>query len=145
MESFLPFIGIPLFFIVFFVLFRYVIPNLSDWRKLAERYGTTLTSTTVDGERVHFGDIKIGGLNMRNMVQGYITEQGLFLTQYLFFQGKQPNLLIPWKAFHRPEQRNILFIKRVRLPIGFPSTISYLEMPEKNYLRFADRLPKRLH
>lgn len=145
MEDFLPFIGIPLVFIVFFVLFRYVIPALSDWRKLAERYSTTLNSTTVEGERIHFGDIKIGSLNMRNMVKGYKTEEGLFLTQYLFFQGKHPNLLIPWEAFHRPEQRNILFIKRVRLSVGFPSIISHLEMPEKNYLRLADRLPKKLN
>jgi hypothetical protein len=143
MEQFLPFLGIPIVFIVFFVLFRYVFPRLGGWSTLAERYSTTLKSSQIDGERINFGEINVGGLNMKNMVRGYKTKEGLFLTQHFFFLGNAPNLLIPWEVFQTPERRDFLFMKRVRLYIGFPSA-TYLEMPEKKYRLLEDRLPKKL-
>lgn len=142
MEQFLPFLGIPLVFIVFFVLFRYVFPRLGGWSTLAERYSTPMKSSQINGERINFGEINVGGLNMKNMVRGYKTKEGLFLTQY-FFLMNGPNLLIPWEVFQTPERRDFLFIKRVRLYIGFPS-MTYLEMPEKKYHQIEDQLPKKL-
>ena len=141
MTDLLPLLGIPVFFIVFVAIFRYLIPRFSDWGKLAERYGTDQAANTVMGERIHFGQLKIGRLRMKNMVKGYKTHRGLFLTQYLFFFGKQPNLLIPWEAFQRPERRKVLFINYVRLPVGNP-VITELEMMESVFNEFADRLPK---
>lgn len=143
MEQFFPFLGIPLVFIVFFVLFRYIFPRLGGWSTLAEQYSTPLKSTQIQGERIKFGEINVGGLNMKNMVRGYKTKEGLFLTQHLFFMGNTPSLLIPWEVFQTPERRDFLFMKRVRLYVGFPSK-TYLEMPEKKYRQIEDHLPKKL-
>lgn len=140
MDDLLPFIGIPIFIVVFMVIFFVVIPNLGDWKKLARHYGTNQRANTVMGERIHFGRINIGGLNLKNMVRGYKTHQGLFLTQFLNFTGTSPNILIPWDEFQAVEERKILFFKTYRLPIGDPQ-VSYLEMSEKHYSVLADRLP----
>lgn len=136
----MPFIGIPIFIAVFMLIFYVVIPNLGGWKKLAKQYGTTQRADTIMGERIHFGEINIGGLNMKNMVKGYKTHKGLFLTQYLFFQGRNPNLLIPWEEFQPAEERKFLFIRRYRIPVGSPQ-VSYLEISARKYELIADRLP----
>ena len=93
-----------------------------------------------DGRAYSFGEINIGGLNMKNMVKGYKTHKGLFLTQYLFFQGPNPNLMIPWEEFQAAEERRFLFIKRYRIPVGNPQ-VSYIDITPRKYALIADRLP----
>ena len=141
MEELLPFVGIPIFIIAFMVIFFVVIPNLGDWKKLARRYPTNQSPKMVTGERIHFGQINIGGLNMKNMVKGYITHKGLFLYQYLDILGRSPKILIPWNEFQSVEVRKILFISTYRVYVGQP-TVSYLELSRRSYDRLADRLPK---
>lgn len=141
MEELLPFIGIPIFIVVFFVVFFVVIPNLGGWKKLAKHYTSNQQANTVMGERIHFGRINIGGLNMKNMVRGYKTHQGLFLTQFLNIFGTSPNLLIPWDEFQPSKEQKMFFFKTYRLPIGNPQ-VSFLEMSEKHYSILADRLPE---
>ena len=141
MEDVLPFVGLPLVIIAFMVIFFVVIPNLGDWKKLAQRYGTNQSPKTVTGEKIHFGQINIGGLNMKNMVKGYKTHKGLFLYQYLDIVGRAPKILIPWDDFQSVEERKILFIKTYRVYVGQPA-VSYLEFSKRNYERLADRLPK---
>lgn len=137
----MPFIGIPIFIAVFMVIFYVIIPNLGGWKKLAKHYATNQDKNTVMGERIHFGEINIGGLNMKNMVKGYKTHKGLFLTQYLFFQGPNPNLMIPWEEFQAAEERRFLFIKRYRIPVGNPQ-VSYIDITARKYALIADRLPE---
>ena len=140
MEDILPFFGVPIMIIAFMLVFIVVIPRLGGWRKLSQKYVTTKKANAIMGERIHFGEINIGGLKLQNMVQGYKTNQGLFLTQYLFFQNQPPNILIPWEEFQPAEERKILFFRRYRIPVGDPQ-VSYLEMSARNYERIADRLP----
>lgn len=139
MEDFLPFIGIPIFFVVFILIFWVVIPNIGGWKKLAQHYGTTQKADTIMGERIHFGEIRVGGINLKNMVKGYKTHKGLFLTQYLFFMGNAKNLYIPWEEFQPAEEVNFLFIKRYKLRIGSPE-VSYIEITKRKYEQLQDRL-----
>ncbi|MEL7247746.1 MAG: hypothetical protein AAFO03_04985 [Bacteroidota bacterium] len=141
MESVFPFAALPLIVIVFVVIFFFVIPNLGDWKKLAQRFSTNHSPKTVTGERIHFGQINIGGLNMKNMVKGYITHKGLFLYQYLDLLERSPKILIPWDDFQSVEVRKVLFIRMYRVYVGQP-TVSYLEFSKYSYNRLADRLPK---
>ncbi|PSR13205.1 MAG: hypothetical protein DA408_18845 [Bacteroidetes bacterium] len=141
LEEMLPFIGIPIAFLVFFVISRYVIPNLGGWKHLAKHYATSEEANTMMGEHLRIPVVKVGGLNLKNIVRFYKTNRGLFLSQRSFFRGNQPNLMIPWSAFGRVTHKKQFFTKQVHLEIGTPA-ISYLEMREKDFLLFKDRLPK---
>ncbi len=140
MEDLMALIGIPIFIAMFVLMFYVIIPRLGGWKKLAKHYATNQDKNTVMGERIHFGQINIGGLNMKNMVKGYKTHKGLFLTQYLFFQGPNPNLMIPWEEFQVAQERRFLFIKRYRIPVGNPQ-VSYIDITARKYELIADRLP----
>jgi hypothetical protein len=141
LEQFLPFIGIPIFFLVFFVVVRYIIPMFGGWKHLAKRYSTPQAANTVSGERVYIRQVNIGGTNMKNIVRFYKTHQGLFMSQMALFRGNQPNLLIPWEAFKSVQHKKVLFFKSVRLTIGSPA-VSYLEMSAKDFEKFSDRVNK---
>jgi hypothetical protein len=139
LEQLLPFIGIPIFFLVFFILFNYLLPMFGGWKHLAKRYSTQQAANTISGERIYIRQVNIGGMNMKNIVRFYKTHRGLFMSQIALFRGKQPNLLIPWDAFKSVQHKKILFFKSVRLSIGSPE-VSYLEMSAKDFEKFKDRI-----
>jgi hypothetical protein len=135
----IPFIGIPIFFLVFLIIVRYIIPMFGGWKHLAQRYSTQQEANTVSGENIRIRQVNVGGTNMKNIVRFYKTHRGLFMSQMALFRGKQPNLLIPWDAFKNVQHKKILFYKSVRLSIGSPE-VSYLEMSAKDFEKFKDRI-----
>ena len=137
---FLPFI-ITLFFFAWIAMVWYVLPKLSGWSNLAEKYGTDRIPEHEAANYLRIWYCKIGWINYRNVVRFYEVNDGLLLSLRWLFRGRQKNILIPWSEFKEIQERKILFIKRVKMVIGNPQ-ISSIELFEKDFLKIKHRLNK---
>ncbi|MEL7148724.1 MAG: hypothetical protein AAFO69_20285 [Bacteroidota bacterium] len=135
----MPFLVIPLVLLVLFIVVRYIIPQLGGWKHLAKHYSTPQEANMVQGEKIRIRQINVGGVNMKNIVLFYKTQQGLFMAQMALFRGHQSNLMIPWDAFTEIRHKKVLFFKQVRLIVGSPE-ISYLEMSARDFEKIRDRV-----
>lgn len=135
----IPFLVFPFVILMFFIMVRYVVPNLGGWKHLAKHYSTPQEANMISGEKISIRQINVGGVNMKNIVRFYKTHQGLFMAQMALFRGHQSNLMIPWEAFTEIKHKKLLFFKQVRLIVGSPE-VSYLEMSARDFEKLRDRI-----
>lgn len=118
-----------------------ILPHLGDWKTLERKYGTHKKPQEMVAKRLRIYSCKIGGLNYKNVVQFYATQQGLLLTQFWLFGWNQQNLLIPWKEIRDLQFRKELFgVKWFQLGIGFPN-ISQIDIPQVYFKEIKGLLP----
>ncbi|MEO1257662.1 MAG: hypothetical protein AAFZ15_02660 [Bacteroidota bacterium] len=131
-----------IFFIIGFVLFRYILPKLGDWEYLAEKYKTDLDPKDGPVKKLQIRNCNIGGMGYQNAIKFYEAYNGLLLKPSWIL--KQSNLLIPWREIKHVQLKKNFFYKYVRLIIGDPF-VSYIEISEKDYSKIKDRVEKYGH
>jgi len=96
--------------------------GLMGWRQIAGSYRTEDWPEETEGIPFSMQSGYVGVSRYNGVLDGAITEEGLYLRPMKIFSINHPPLFIPWVAMGEPEQR---FLTGLRVPLASGHSISF--------------------
>jgi hypothetical protein len=125
----LPFLFVltPLAFAALWCAICLLLSFFSGWRKLALWYAT---DHSPHGTAFWWQSGYVGLVAYRNCLNIRVAAEGLFLSPVWPFRPGHKTLLIPWRAIHDAEPRQVLWLQFTRFQVGVP-TLARIQLPTK--------------
>lgn len=88
------------------------------WAPLSRQFPA---SEEIEGTKINFVSMRMGGGIYKNCVVLIYNDQGLYMRMLPIFKMFHPPLFIPWNQFHYDELKSPLSFKRYKFEIGSPA------------------------